>query len=30
VSREGPRWVARTYDTTGDPVSRAFNLIAAC
>jgi hypothetical protein len=30
VSREGARWVARTYDTNGAPVSRAFNLIAAC
>ena len=30
VSREGPRWVARTYNAAGDPVSRAFNLIAAC
>jgi hypothetical protein len=30
VSREGPRWVARTYDTTGGAVSRAFNIIAAC
>jgi hypothetical protein len=30
VSREGVRWVARTYDSTGGAVSRAFNLIAAC
>jgi hypothetical protein len=30
VSREGARWVARTYDSAGGAVSRAFNLIAAC
>ena len=30
VSREGARWVARTYDATGGAVSRAFNIIAAC
>jgi hypothetical protein len=30
VSREGVRWVVRTYDATGNAQGRAINVIAAC